>query len=120
MRKKLHSVTAFDVILAIIMVLICFACVYPMWYILANSLAAPEIANRGPVAWWPKALSLDAYKVVFQNEYILSGFKITILRTVVATFTHVFFHLHGRLRNVPEGPDREKVLLEDCNDHHVF
>ena len=91
MRKKLHSVTAFDVILAIIMVLICFACVYPMWYILANSLAAPEIANRGPVAWWPKALSLDAYKVVFQNEYILSGFKITILRTVVATFTHVFF-----------------------------
>ena len=68
-----------------------FACVYPMWYILANSLAAPEIANRGPVAWWPKALSLDAYKVVFQNEYILSGFKITILRTVVATFTHVFF-----------------------------
>ena len=30
MRKKLHSVTAFDVILAIIMVLICFACVYPM------------------------------------------------------------------------------------------
>ena len=91
MRKKLHSVTAFDVILAIIMVLICFACVYPMWYILANSLAAPEIANRGPVAWWPKALSLDAYKVVFQNEYILSVFKITILRTVVATFTHVFF-----------------------------
>ena len=49
MRKKLHSVTAFDVILAIFMVLICFACVYPMWYILANSLAAPEIANRGPV-----------------------------------------------------------------------
>ena len=47
MRKKLHSVTAFDVILAILMVLICFACVYPMWYILANSLAAPEIANRG-------------------------------------------------------------------------
>lgn len=36
-------------------------------------------------------MSLDAYKVVFQNEYILSGFKITILRTVVATFTHVFF-----------------------------
>ena len=92
MRKKLHSVTAFDVILAIIMVLICFACVYPMWYILANSLAAPEIANRGPVAWWPKALSLDAYKVVFQNEYILSGFKITILRTVVATL-----HIRQRL-----------------------
>lgn len=43
MRKKLHSVTAFDVILAIFMVLICFACVYPMWYILANSLAALKL-----------------------------------------------------------------------------
>lgn len=47
MRKKLHSVTAFDVILAIIMVLICFACVYPMWYILANSLAAPGNCEPG-------------------------------------------------------------------------
>ena len=46
MRKKLHSVTAFDVILAIIMVLICFACVYPMWYIPVSytHLTLPTIA----------------------------------------------------------------------------
>ena len=42
MRKKLHSVTAFDVILAIIMVLICFACVYPMWF----SLSISSFCNR--------------------------------------------------------------------------
>ena len=47
MRKKLHSVTAFDVILAIIMVLMCFACVYPMWYILANSLQRRELRTGG-------------------------------------------------------------------------
>ena len=83
MRKKLHSVTAFDVILAIIMVLICFACVYPMWYILANSLAAPEIANRGPVAWWPKALSLGDSSVCAMSTAFL---KYAILRLRSSAF----------------------------------
>lgn len=77
--------TAFDYIIIVILLAVCFACIYPMWYIGVNSFAAPEVANRGASAWWPSDFSLDAYKVVFENEYILSGFKVTILRTVVAT-----------------------------------
>lgn len=83
--------TAFDYIIIVILLAVCFACIYPMWYIGVNSFAAPEVANRGASAWWPSDFSLDAYKVVFENEYILSGFKVTILRTVVATITHVLF-----------------------------
>lgn len=83
--------TAFDYIIIVLLLAVCFICVYPMWYIIVNSIAAPEVANRGASAWWPAKLSLEAYKVVFKNEYILSGFRITILRTVVATVTHVLF-----------------------------
>lgn len=91
MGKKRKQYSLFDYLLAFSMLLVCFICVYPMWYILVNSLAAPEVANHGAVAWWPSTLSLDAYKVVFQNEYIVSGFRMTILRTIVATLTHVLF-----------------------------
>lgn len=83
--------TAFDYIVIVIMLAVCFICLYPMWYIIVNSFAAPEAASRGASAWWPSAFSLDAYKVVFQNENILSGFRVTILRTVVATVAHVLF-----------------------------
>ncbi len=65
--------TAFDYIIIVILLAVCFACIYPMWYIGVNSFAAPEVANRGASAWWPSAFSLDAYKVVFENEYIGGG-----------------------------------------------
>ncbi len=83
--------TAFDYVLAVILVAVCVLCLYPMWYILINSFAAPEVANRGASVLWPSALSLQAYQVVFQNEYIASGFMITVMRTIVATVTHVVF-----------------------------
>ena len=89
--KTKRKYKLFDYVLILIMLLVCFLTIYPMWYILVNSLAAPDVASLGAVAWWPSALSLDAYKVVFQNEYIVSGFLVTIGRTVLATTIHVLF-----------------------------
>ena len=87
-RKKYKL---FDYVLIVIMLVVCFLTLYPMWYILANSLASPESASLGAVAWWPSDISLDAYKVVFKNEYIVSGFTVTVARTVLATAAHVVF-----------------------------
>ncbi|MFR5781735.1 MAG: hypothetical protein ACLUEK_07820 [Oscillospiraceae bacterium] len=39
--------TAFDYIIIVILLAVCFACIYPMWYIGVNSFAAPEVVNRG-------------------------------------------------------------------------
>ena len=89
--KTKRKYKLFDYVLILIMLLVCFLTIYPMWYILVNSLAAPDVASLGAVAWWPSALSLDAYKVVFRNEYIVSGFLVTIGRTVLATTIHVLF-----------------------------
>lgn len=90
-RKK-KRIKPFDVALIVIMLAVCFLTLYPMWYIVANSLASSKAASLGAVAWWPSSLSLDSYKVVFQNEYIVSGFVVTIARTVIATAVHVIFN----------------------------
>lgn len=88
-RKKASK--PFDFFLMIIMFIVCFITLYPMWYIVANSLAAADSASLGATAWWPSSVSFDSYKVVFQNEYIVSGFLVTIARTVIATAAHVIF-----------------------------
>ena len=90
-KLKKKACKPFDYFLMIIMLLVCFITLYPMWYIVANSLAAADSASLGATAWWPSSVSFDSYKVVFQNEYIVSGFLVTIARTVFATAAHVIF-----------------------------
>lgn len=91
MTKKLKGYGTFDVVLIVILVIVSFACVYPFWYVFANSFASYNVASRGAVAWWPSELSLDGYRAVFENKYLVSGFTVTVLRTIVATSAHVLF-----------------------------
>ena len=91
MTKKLKGYGTFDVVLIVILVIVSFACVYPFGYVFANSFASYNVASRGAVAWWPSELSLDGYHAVFENKYLVSGFTVTVLRTIVATSAHVLF-----------------------------
>lgn len=77
MTKKLKGYGTFDVVLIVILVIVSFACVYPFWYVFANSFASYNVASRGAVAWWPSELSLDGYHAVFENKYLVSGFTVT-------------------------------------------
>lgn len=81
----------FDILNVTLMVLICFSTIYPVWYIIINSLNGTEDALRGAVNFWPKSFSLDSYKAVFKNSGILNAFGISVLRTLIATTLHVFF-----------------------------
>lgn len=89
--RFIKGYSVFDFFLILLMLAVCFITLYPMWYIIANSLASSEAASLGSVSWWPSDISFDSYKVVFQNDNIVSGFIITILRTVVSTALHVMF-----------------------------
>jgi putative aldouronate transport system permease protein len=82
---------AFEAANTLLMLAVCFLTLYPMWFVLINSLNAPEKAILGLVNWFPEAFSLDSYRVVFGNENMMNGFLITTLRTVLGTAAHVLF-----------------------------
>lgn len=81
----------FEVCNTLIMLAVCFITLYPMWFVFANSLNAPEHALLGTVNWFPQAISFDSYRVVFNNENMMNGFYITTMRTVIGTVVHVLF-----------------------------
>ncbi|MDQ6417824.1 carbohydrate ABC transporter permease [Paenibacillus sp. LHD-117] len=81
----------FEVVNTLVMLVVCFMTIYPMWFVLVNSLNAPEQAILGLVNWIPEAISFDSYSVVFSNENMMNGFLITTLRTVIGTAVHVLF-----------------------------
>ena len=55
-KLKKKACKPFDYFLMIIMLLVCFITLYPMWYIVANSLAAADSASLGATAWWPSSV----------------------------------------------------------------
>lgn len=62
---------------------------YPLIYIVSASLSSTSAVIAGRVWLWPVELSLDGYKAVFSNRYILSGYANTILYTTSGTLVNL-------------------------------
>lgn len=89
--KRSRGTKIFDACNVIFMLLICFVCLYPIWYVVVNSLNDATDALRGGIYWWPRKFSLENYKSVFSNGSVLQSFKVTIAKTLIGTTLNVLF-----------------------------
>ena len=76
-----------DVIIYLVVALIAFVCVIPMWHVLMISLSDGQqaMAYDGLFLKWIGDFNLDGYKLIFRDASIISGYANTILYTVSAT-----------------------------------
>lgn len=89
--SKLNRITVGDIMIGILMLVICFVSLYPVWYTVVISFNDSSDALRGGIYWWPRKFSLESYKTVFQDTTIIRAFMVTVLRTLIGTVTSVFF-----------------------------
>lgn len=89
--KGLNEEKIFDIINTIFMLLICFLCLYPIWYIIVNSFNDAHDAMLGGIYWWPRQFSLKNYAAVFEDSRVIQAFKVTILKTIIGTICNVLF-----------------------------
>ena len=81
----------FDVFNYIFLTLVAFTTIAPFIYIIGASFATEyELAQR-PLLIIPHDISFNAYEYIFSTNKILSGFKNSILITVVGTLINLFF-----------------------------
>ena len=73
------------------MLLLCFVTLYPVWFVLVNSLNEGQDAMRGGIYWWPRVFSLDNYRAVFAHPGIMTAMGVTVAKTLVGVVLHVFF-----------------------------
>jgi putative aldouronate transport system permease protein len=90
-NRRTTSEYIFDNINILIMLFICAITIYPIWYVLVNSLNDGVDAMRGGIYWWPREFTFANYKAVFETPGIVTSFSVTIAKTVIGTITHVFF-----------------------------
>lgn len=82
----------FDRFNVIGMLILCFVTLYPIWYVLVNSLNdGKDAMSGGNIYWIPRMFSFENYTTVFKNAGIMTAMGITVAKTVIGTVIHVFF-----------------------------
>lgn len=91
MGKKLRERNFTGMHITVLMLLICFVALYPVWYTLIISFNDSSDTLRGGIYFFTRKFTLESYKTVFQDHAIIKAFGITIARTLIGTVTSVIF-----------------------------
>jgi putative aldouronate transport system permease protein len=75
----------FGVFNMLVLGMVALLCLYPFIYTLTISLSTATEASREGFHFYPKEISLTSYKVVLSNPDIVTGFKNSVVRTVLGT-----------------------------------
>jgi putative aldouronate transport system permease protein len=81
----------FNTVNVIFMILIMIAMLYPFWYLTMYSLSDPKLAAGGGLFFIPRGFSLESYSLVINNVSFLSGFRVSLIVTLIGTLFAVFF-----------------------------
>ncbi len=87
--KKSVGEWVFDIANILLMLLIVFVTLYPLWYVLIASLSRGIAVTNGEVTWWIKDFCLDAYTQLFKMKNIWTAYGNTVFYAVVGTFINV-------------------------------
>jgi len=88
--KVSNSDKAFDVANYIILAMIMFVVAFPLWFVIVASFSDPTLVARGRVLLWPKNATLDMYRQILENTAIWTGYKNTIIYTLMGTSLNLF------------------------------
>ena len=88
-KSKIKSDAAFDIIVNVLGILIILIVLVPLIFVLAASFSDPDLVIRGEVLLWPKGFTLEAYKMVFENEDIWRGFVNSCFYTAAGTLISI-------------------------------
>lgn len=84
----------FSLINALFMLLICATMLYPFLYLISVAISTENVPMT-KIYLIPPEVTLNNIKQVLKNEYILYGFRNTIVRTILGTFLSVTFTVLG-------------------------
>ena len=85
--KRSKEDLIFDIITYIISGLLLLITLYPMYFVVIASFSDPTAVSLGDVTFIPKGFSLKGYETLFEYEEIWTGYKNTIIYTVLGTLT---------------------------------
>ena len=78
-----------DIVIVAILVLVVVAVIYPLWFVVIASVSAQTLVSNGQVTVVPRGFSLGGYAKVFADTRIWTGYRNTILYSLVGTLVNM-------------------------------
>jgi putative aldouronate transport system permease protein len=87
---------AFDVLNAVILLALVVVTLYPFYYVLMASVSEPsQMLRHSGILLAPQGFSLEAYTRVFENDYLRSSYRNTLLYVTFGTALNIFMTCLG-------------------------
>ena len=72
-----------------VLLLIGIITLYPVIYVVSASFSDPTAVNDGRVVLWPVGFQIEGYQYIFENEWILTGYRNSLFYMVAGTLLDV-------------------------------
>lgn len=93
-RLKTRGDSVFNGVLYVILTLAAVTCLFPLLYVVSVSLTPySEVLRNGGFVVIPREITLDGYKMFFDNGRMTSAYGVTIFITVVGTALNIVLTL---------------------------
>lgn len=79
----------FDAVNLVLIVILLFIFVWPLWFVVISSFSDPYEVWRGNVLIWFKGFTLEGYQQMFQYEPLWIGYRNSILYTVLGSIINM-------------------------------
>ncbi|MFF2886124.1 carbohydrate ABC transporter permease [Paenibacillus sp. NPDC057967] len=102
----------FDFIVYVIAAVIMIIVLYPLIFIVSASFSDPAKVLSGEVWLLPKGVTLEAYKSILHNDKIWTGYRNTIIYTVVGTVINIIMTILAAYPlSRPDLPGRNAIMI---------
>lgn len=88
-QRRKPSDWAIDIIIALILVLVVFIVIYPIWFIIIASFSDQSAVSAGQVRVIPHGFNVYGYKTMLSDSRIWIGYKNTIIYSVLGTLLNL-------------------------------
>ncbi len=89
MRAYSRQDRLFDFGVVFLLCVVLFAVIYPLYFVVIASFSDPMSVLGGKVIWKPAQFNVEAYRMVFRNSQVMTGYRNTIAYTVVGTAINI-------------------------------
>ncbi|WP_077297883.1 carbohydrate ABC transporter permease [Virgibacillus pantothenticus] len=79
----------FDILNKTFVGIIVLIVLYPLVFVISASISDPSAVSTGEMWLWPVDITLDGFKLVFQNDAIWLGYRNTVMYTILGTLLHL-------------------------------
>ena len=90
---RTRSDKIFDAVNMVFILLVLILCAYPIYYTIIASFSDPNAVITGEVLLWPVRVTLDSYRSVFDYRLVWTGYRNTIIYTVLGTIYNLILLL---------------------------